>query len=47
MERSFITSTVKEALGHGLKAMILKESSKRELCMMGLKIGQRVNIIPK
>ena len=27
--------------------MILKKSSKRELCTMGMKISHRVKIIPK
>ena len=47
MERSFIANTVKKALELGLEAIILKESSKRELCMMGIKISHRLNIIPK
>ena len=37
MEISFIANTVKKALELGLEAIILKESSKRELCMMGKK----------
>jgi len=32
LERSFIANTVKKALELGLEAIILKESSKRELC---------------
>jgi hypothetical protein len=47
LERSFIVNTVNEALELGLKVMILKKSSKRELCMMGMKIRHRVKIIPK
>jgi hypothetical protein len=37
----------KKALELGLEAIILKESSKRELCMMGMKSSHRVKIIPK
>jgi len=33
LERSFIANTVKKALKLGLKAMILRERSKRELCI--------------
>ena len=47
MEISFIANIVKKALELGLEAIILKESSKRELCMMGMKSSHRVKIIPK
>jgi hypothetical protein len=47
LEISFIANTVKKALELGLEAIILKESSKRELCMMGMKSSHRVKIIPK
>jgi len=46
LERSFIANTVKKALELGLEAMILKESNKRELYMMGMKISHIIKIIP-
>jgi hypothetical protein len=42
LKESSIANAVKKALELGFQAMILKESIKREVCMMGMKICHRI-----